>query len=71
MIQEVTMYTVVCDNCKKSAGENSEYAAWSDESSAKDVAMDSGYITEGKKHYCSDCFFYGDNDELIIKQLNK
>jgi len=68
---EVKMFTVICDNCKKSADEGSEFAGWNDEDFAKDVATDSGYATEGDLHYCSNCCSYDDDDNLIIKVIDK
>jgi hypothetical protein len=37
----------LCDNCKKSADEDTMYSCWNDEGAAKDVAMEANYITEG------------------------
>lgn len=67
MIKELKMYTVVCDKCGISADDGTEYSCWSDESFAWDVASDSSWIEEQDKHYCPDCYFYDDNDNLIIK----
>lgn len=67
MIKEVTMYTVICDNCGKDVCEGSGYACWDDKGYVKDIAIDSGWIKHEDKHYCSNCYEYDDNDELIIK----
>jgi len=66
-IEKVEMFTVVCDNCKKSADENTDYSCWNCENGAQDVAMEAGYLKEEDKHYCPDCFEYDDDDNLIIK----
>jgi hypothetical protein len=71
MIQEVKMYTVVCDNCGKDANEGAEYSCWNDKQYAQDSAMEDDWLTEEDKHYCPDCFSYGDEDELIIKTITK
>ena len=65
-IQKVQMFTVICDNCKESADEGTDYSCWSDENVAKDVAMGSGFINENDNHYCPKCYNYNDDDELII-----
>ncbi len=67
MIKEVIMYTVVCDNCGKDHNKNEEIAAWNDKNYAQECAMNSNWLKEEDKHYCTDCYSYGDNDELIIK----
>lgn len=67
MIKEVKMYTVICDNCGKDVCENAEYSCWNDEIYAKDTAMEDDWITEGEKHYCTDCYEYDGEDNLIIK----
>lgn len=66
MLKEVTMYTVVCDNCGADSNEGQEYSCWGEKSNAVDVAIDSGYQIIGDKHYCEDCLFYNDADELVI-----
>ena len=38
MIKELKTYTVLCNNCKQSADEGSEYSGWGDESQAYEVA---------------------------------
>ena len=68
-IEKMEMFTVVCDNCKKSADEDTMYSCWNDEGAAKDVAMEADYITEGDNHYCPKCYSYDDDDNLILKTL--
>lgn len=70
-IEKKEMYTVICDNCKTSADEDTMYSCWSDEGAAEDVAMEAGYITEGDNHYCPECYSYDDNDNLILKTIKK
>ena len=66
MIQEVKMYTVICDNCGKDNNEDTDYSCWNDESIAEEIAMESNYLKDDDKHYCPDCYSYDDNDELIL-----
>ena len=66
-IEKMEMYTVICDNCKKSADEDTDYLCWNDENAAENVATEADYIKEGDKHYCSKCYNYDDNNNLLIK----
>jgi hypothetical protein len=68
MIQELTMYTVVCDGCGKDSNADSEYSAWGCKMYAADVAMEANFINEGDEHYCPDCYSYDDEDNLVIKK---
>ena len=68
MIQETTMYTVVCDGCGKDSTADSEYSAWGCKMYAADVAMEANFINEGDEHYCPDCYSYDDEDNLVIKK---
>jgi len=65
-IEKVKMFTVICDNCKESADEGTDYSCWNDENGAKDVAMEAGFINEDENHYCPKCYNYNDDDELMI-----
>jgi hypothetical protein len=65
-ILKIKMFTVICDNCQESADKDTDYSCWNDKITAKDVAMESGFINENNKHYCSKCHSYNDKDELII-----
>lgn len=72
MIEEVTMYTVVCDNCGKDSNENADYSCYNDKHRAEETAVENEWYKEiGKgeenKHYCPDCFHFDDDDQLIIK----
>lgn len=69
MIKEVKMYTVVCDNCKKSADDDTDYSCWNDKNAAKEVASNDNWITDDDKDYCPNCYSYDDEDNLIIEKL--
>lgn len=71
MIKKVEMYTVICDHCKDDAGRDSEYAGWSDEDYSVESAVESGWITDGDKHYCGDCWGWDDNDEIELNPERK
>lgn len=70
MIKEVKMYTVICDNCGKDSNEGTEYSCWVDESQAEEVATNSDWLKEEDKHYCPDCYFYDDGDNLILRKID-
>ena len=65
-IEKIEMFTVICDNCKTSADDDTDYSCWNDEIAARDVAMEADYIYEDDKHYCPKCYEYNDEYELII-----
>ncbi len=68
MIQKITMYTCVCDNCNKSADEGGEYSCWGDEYTARAMAAESDFIEHKGNDYCSDCWDIDDNDNIIIDE---
>ncbi len=70
-IEKIEMFTVICDNCKKSADEGTEYSCWNDKNYAEEIAMEAGYISEKDSHYCNECYRYDDEDNLILKALKK
>jgi len=71
MIKEVTMYTVICDNCGKDLCEGQEFSCWNDDLTAHELAMEENWIKEESKHYCPDCYDYDDNDNLVINESRK
>ena len=66
MIAKVEMYTVQCDNCKTTSGENSDYSCWGDKQVALEDAIESDWIEHEGKHYCPDCYTIDENDEVMI-----
>lgn len=69
MIKEVKMYSVVCDRCGKTFGEDDGVDAWVDECTAKEQAMESEWAEIGDKHYCPDCYEFDDVlDEYVPKK---
>ena len=71
MIQKVEMYTVQCDNCKTTSGENADYSCWGDEAVALDEAVCADWIEHEGNHYCPDCYSIGDDDKIIINESRK
>ena len=70
MIKPVTMYSVVCDRCGKPfIDEFNGIAAWLDEGTAKEQAMESEWAEIGDKHYCPDCYEFDEElDDFIPKK---
>jgi hypothetical protein len=69
MIKEVTMYTVICDNCGEDCNASAEFSSWSDGFWAEEMALEIDWI-KGEKfdtHYCPDCYYYDEEDNLVIK----
>jgi len=70
MIKPVTMYSVICDRCGKTYGEDDGVIAWVDECTAKEQAMESEWAEIGDKHYCPDCYEFNDElDECVPKMI--
>lgn len=63
------MYTIICDNCKLDIGQDQEYSCWGDEGMAEDNANECDWLKHENNHYCPDCYFYDDNDELVIDKV--
>jgi len=70
MLTEVKMFTIVCDNCGEDIAAEQEYSCWNDANYAEENAMESDWIKEGDKHYCTKCVSYDDNDNLVLKTIN-
>ena len=69
MIKEITVYTVICDRCGKDSNSGEEHCGWSDKDIAFDIAVDyADFIEIDRKHYCSNCYFYDDDDNIIVRQ---
>ncbi len=68
MIKEITIYTVICDNCGVDSNANGEYMGWNDLEYAESLASEDDWIKDIDKHYCNDCYNYDDEDNLIINK---
>lgn len=71
MIKKVQMFTVVCDNCKVDAFADDVITCWDEKEFAETMAVESGYVKDGDKHYCPECWYYDDNDEFKIKSIEQ
>lgn len=68
MIKEITMFTVICDNCREDSNEGGEYSCWNEAEAALEMAKESGWIEEGGKHYCEKCWLHDDDDNIAINK---
>ena len=66
-IEKMEMFTVICDNCKRSADEDSEYSCWGDQDWAEEIAENCDYVKEGDGHYCPSCYSLDENGEVVLK----
>ena len=71
MIKELTMFTVICDGCGTDVNEDTEYSCWNDKLYAQDIAMEADWVTDNGKHYCPDCYYYDEDDKLIIQSIER
>jgi hypothetical protein len=67
MLKEVKMFTIICDGCGKDVNDDTDYSAWNDESYVDDIRQEADWEKVDDKHYCTDCYEYDDDDEIIIK----
>jgi hypothetical protein len=70
MIIGVKMYGCKCDNCgKRWICDHYGWTAMTDQMSMEQ-AVEDDWHTEGKKHFCTDCFAgFDDNDEMILNKI--
>lgn len=68
MVKEKTFYGIKCDGCGRMLpGEWDADAYYETKDFIEEVAIDSDWKKLRGKHYCPDCYQYGDNDELILR----
>lgn len=67
MIKTVDCFTVICDNCGNDAMEGSEYSGFGDKDYVLECAHEAGFIDHQHNHYCSNCYEYDDEDNIVIK----
>ena len=57
------MYTIVCDNCEKDAGDYAPaFSCWQDAETAEENALEEDWVRNGTRHYCKDCVDYYTKD---------
>ena len=72
MIYPVTMYSGKCDNCgteiKLGGG---EYMAYGEKWQVEEDMKNTDWLIQDGKHYCDDCWSYDDEDNIVLKPVNK
>lgn len=66
MTKTFLTYTIICDRCGKDHNIDSPVSGWDDKDYALECAKDDDWIEHGHDHYCPDCYYYDDNDEIAI-----
>ena len=66
MKKEVTMHTVICDNCGDNLFDDADYSC-GDLAFVGDELDEQDWKEVEGKDYCGDCWSYDDNDNLVIK----
>jgi hypothetical protein len=66
MIKEITIYTLVCDNCKIDIHKDHEFSGYDDLDYVRGVGMDSNWHRDDDKHFCDDCWYWDDEDNIRI-----
>ncbi len=67
MIEEITMYGAVCDNCGK-LFRTEDYCAFVDKDTAKSHALDGGWIEHNGELLCPDCYGYNEETDEYYKK---
>lgn len=66
MLVEKIMYAIQCDNCKEIFQDGEGFSYWSSVGKAEENAMESECHKELGRHYCSKCYSFDSNDNLVI-----
>jgi hypothetical protein len=69
MIKEFKCYSAVCDNCKTDIHKDHDVSGYDDLGYIHEVMNDGNWKEINDKHYCDDCWYYDDEDNILIKQL--
>ena len=66
MFKSFECWTLICDKCGKDVNAGTDYSGFDDKGYVMDCARDDNWIVKDDKHYCPDCYYYNDDDELTI-----
>ncbi len=70
MIKEFICYSAICDNCEIDIHNEHDVGGYGDLGYVKEVINEANWYTDGDKHYCDDCWYYDDEDNILIKTEN-
>lgn len=70
MYKEIEIWTAVCDGCGKDINEDSEFSGWNEKKYNDAICEEAGWLVERNEHYCPDCYYYDDEDNVVfVKNL--
>ena len=69
MIVSEIFYGVKCNRCGEQY-EDGEHSFWSDEDNAIENAMESEWIEEKGKHYCTECYEYNEEKDENLPKID-
>jgi len=71
MIKEFKCFTFLCDNCGFDLNEESEFAGFDSVSANEYIAREADWHIDGNNHYCPDCYYIDDDDNIAINTKSK
>lgn len=72
MIEEVTMYSVICDNCGEIYQDyQNDFTAWPDENCAMEALAGTDWVNDKEKTYCPDCAYWDSDTDQVLFYENK
>lgn len=67
MVYQVNMFSAVCDNCGEPYIHPEGFMAFSEREQMEEALMNDEWEKQDKKHYCRDCWYVDDNDNIVCK----
>jgi len=71
MFSPVECFILSCDNCQEHFENYNGFGIFADKDAAREDAEEDGWYRDGEKHYCPKCHTIDDEDNLIVKPLEK
>ena len=75
MYKEISVWTILCDGCGRDLNGKSLYgggeiAGWREKEGNVPDCEAQGWIAADDAHYCPDCYYYDDEDNVVfVKNL--
>lgn len=69
MTSKVECVIITCDNCENVYEDGNGYSIFADKNSA--YPSEYGWHVDKDKHYCPSCYELDENDNLILKKIEK
>ena len=67
---KVESFKIVCDCCGETFHDGNDFVCYTDDADGSQIneeAESAGWIEIGDEHFCPDCFSFGDDDNIVIK----